>query len=115
MNFAQVYDIIRAARARQRTDGNPAPVDSFGAEAIARDFGDKSDPKKTRFVVLLALLFSSQTKDPVTYKAIQVLHGESLLSADDILASADSDAERCAKLNTLIRGTDNPQNFCFGD
>ncbi|KAI9016071.1 DNA glycosylase [Hyaloraphidium curvatum] len=46
---------------------NPAPVDSMGCERL----GDSTaDPKAFRFQTLVALMLSSQTKDPVTAQAM---------------------------------------------
>lgn len=46
-----------------------APVDTQGCDVV----GDTSDPKTYRFQTLIALMLSSQTKDPITSKAVERL------------------------------------------
>ena len=51
----------------------PAAVDSMGCESLA---DDKRTPRDRRFQTLIALMLSSQTKDPVTAAAIKRLQNE---------------------------------------
>lgn len=74
-NWEKTWDIIATYRA-----SHPAPVDTVGCERLA----DRSDPKSFRFQTLVALMLSSQTKDPVTAQAMtnvsRSLWGSSLRS-----------------------------------
>lgn len=68
---------------------NSAPVDSMGCERV--DMPNLT-PKEFRFHVLVSLMLSSQTKDEITYKAMQNIRkaGKENITAE-VLASMDED------------------------
>lgn len=69
-----------------------APVDYYGCAS-----GEVRDPEKYKFRILVALLLSSQTKDEVTYAAVQNLE-EKLkegLSAESILKESVGFIDSC--------------------
>eukprot|EP01119_Soliformovum_irregulare_P021159 TRINITY_DN6995_c0_g1_i1.p1 TRINITY_DN6995_c0_g1~~TRINITY_DN6995_c0_g1_i1.p1 ORF type:complete len:275 (+),score=61.04 TRINITY_DN6995_c0_g1_i1:172-996(+) len=79
-NYRQAWDKIVEMR-KQRV----APVDMMGCDALADGV---TDPKERRYGVLVSLMLSSQTKDPVTAAAMSNLrkHG---LTVDNILKTDD--------------------------
>lgn len=82
------YTLIEQMRARII-----APVDTLGCETPNRERSD--DPRTVRFHMLISLMLSSQTKDPVTSQAVTNLHdrlpggltAESLAVAEPTLVS----------------------------
>lgn len=68
---------------------NLAPVDSMGCERVDQP---KLTPKEYRFHVLVSLMLSSQTKDEITYKAMQNIREacKGQLTAE-VIASMDED------------------------
>jgi endonuclease-3 len=89
-NWERVYSLTQAMRSNII-----APVDTMGCESSANP---NASPKDQRLQTLIALMLSSQTKDQVTFAAIQTL--ESTLPGGLCLqALLDVDAER---LNELI-------------
>ena len=64
-NWEQVYALTEEMRAKVL-----APVDTMGCESLAED---KRSPRDKRFQTLVALMLSSQTKDPVTAAAVRRL------------------------------------------
>ncbi|DBA00970.1 TPA: hypothetical protein N0F65_006231 [Lagenidium giganteum] len=49
-----------------------APIDQYGTQACVHP--ETTDPRARRFQILVASMLSSQTKDQVTYEAMQRLH-----------------------------------------
>ncbi|EJD48672.1 DNA glycosylase [Auricularia subglabra TFB-10046 SS5] len=82
-HWREVYDTIHRMR-----DNLVAPVDTMGCHTPAMK---EEDPKTKRYVTLVALMLSSQTKDEVTHAAVMNLR-EALggLTVDNILAADDS-------------------------
>ncbi|KZV96557.1 DNA glycosylase [Exidia glandulosa HHB12029] len=82
-HWREVYDLIHKMR-----EGVVAPVDTMGCHTPAEL---EEDPKTKRFVTLMALMLSSQTKDEVTHTAIgnlrTALNG---LTLENVLAAEDS-------------------------
>lgn len=82
------YTLIESMRSRI-----VAPVDTLGCETPNRE--RSQDPRTVRFHMLISLMLSSQTKDPVTSQAVTNLHerlpggltAESLAVADPTLVS----------------------------
>lgn len=77
---------LRAIENQRR--GITAAVDRFGAEACSSRDDPAIDAKVSRYHTLIALMLSSQTKDEVTWAAMEKLkrHG---LTVDKILATSD--------------------------
>ncbi|KAK1443060.1 endonuclease III-like protein 1 [Babesia gibsoni] len=69
-NFANVWNAI--VDMRQKKD---APVDSMGAHCLA---DEDEDPATYEYQTLIAVMLSSQTKDPVTAAAMEALKEEGL-------------------------------------
>ncbi|PVF99013.1 DNA glycosylase [Serendipita vermifera] len=65
-NWEIIYRAIQQMR-----KGRPAAVDTMGCHMPLLD--KRMDPKKRRFITLVALMLSAQTKDEVTWAAIQKL------------------------------------------
>jgi endonuclease-3 len=79
------YAGIRAMRAKQE-----APVDTMGCDVLH----DPAAPVATqRFQVLVSLMLSSQTKDEVTYGAMQRLRAHGCTAAA-VAATAESELEK---------------------
>ncbi|TLD28008.1 DNA glycosylase [Venturia nashicola] len=64
-DWERVYSLTQEMRANMQ-----APVDTMGCEQAANA---NASPKDQRLSTLIALMLSSQTKDPVTFAAIQTL------------------------------------------
>lgn len=69
---------------------NPAPIDSMGC-AQAHSKLDKTVDQ--RFQVLLSLMLSSQTKDPITWAAVQRLKEAGLGNVQSLMAAREKDIE----------------------
>ncbi|GJJ11842.1 hypothetical protein Clacol_006080 [Clathrus columnatus] len=85
-NWEKVYSAIK----EMRKNGG-APVDEMGCHMAG---GPVEDPKTKRFVILISLMLSSQTKDEVTHVAVKNLRTalgeltpENLAVADDSVIS----------------------------
>ncbi|QDS76203.1 hypothetical protein FKW77_008309 [Venturia effusa] len=89
-NWERVYSLTQEMRSKMQ-----APVDTMGCERAANI---KASPKNQRLSTLIALMLSSQTKDPVTFAAIQTLEA-SLPGGLCLQALLDVEPER---LNELI-------------
>ncbi|GAA6036963.1 hypothetical protein JCM8097_005481 [Rhodosporidiobolus ruineniae] len=104
--WERVYEIIRKQR-----EGIVAPVDTMGCEQGGRDRAKKEEggeedvkpdlesEQDRRLSILVSLMLSSQTKDPVTHQATMNLrqnlpHGLSLLSLETATAE-EIDAQIC--------------------
>lgn len=84
-NWLETIENIRAVRNKF-----PAPVDTMGCDQ-AHTKTDKDVDQ--RFQVLVSLMLSSQTKDPVTWKAVQNLKEKQMGNVDGILAANEKDIE----------------------
>ncbi|CAG7785023.1 unnamed protein product [Allacma fusca] len=73
---------------KQMRIGKDAPVDTMGCE---RTMEDNVAPKVRRFQTLLSLMLSSQTKDPVTYAAMERLKSGRSLTIDKILDMSEEE------------------------
>ncbi|RDI83518.1 hypothetical protein Vi05172_g6702 [Venturia inaequalis] len=89
-NWERVYSLTQEMRSKIK-----APVDTMGCEQAANA---NASPKDQRLSTLIALMLSSQTKDPVTFAAIQALES-SLPGGLCLQALLDVQPER---LNELI-------------
>lgn len=76
-DWKTVYTLVQELR-QDRT----APCDHSGCEALAG--GDTADPRTRRFINLVALMLSSQTKDAVVAAAIQTLKHDKFLTVEAI-------------------------------
>ncbi|EIW66237.1 hypothetical protein TREMEDRAFT_23302, partial [Tremella mesenterica DSM 1558] len=65
--WKEQYDLIKRMR-----EGIVAPVDEMPCERTS--INGAADPKTLRFHILISLMLSSQTKDPVTAQAVSNLH-----------------------------------------
>lgn len=85
-NWLGVIENIRAVRRRF-----PAPVDTMGCDQVS----SKTEQTTTnqRFQVLTSLMLSSQTKDPITWAAVQKLKEHGLGNVDGILGAKEKDIE----------------------
>lgn len=68
----------------------PAPVDTMGCDQVSRDVEKSSDQ---RFQVLISLMLSSQTKDPITWTAVQKLRDNGLGNVDSVRKANEKDIE----------------------
>lgn len=84
-NWLETIENIKKVRQRY-----PAPVDSMGCDQ-AHDRRDKDINQ--RFQVLLSLMLSSQTKDPITWAAVQRLKDKGLGNVDGMLEAKEKDIE----------------------
>lgn len=84
-NWLQVLDNIRKVRLKY-----PAPVDSMGCDQALHE--NENDIDK-RFQILTSLMLSSQTKDPITWAAVQRLKSDGKCSVDGILQATEKDIE----------------------
>lgn len=75
---------------RQVRQKFPAPVDSMGCDQ-AHNHTDKD--VNQRFQILLSLMLSSQTKDPITWAATQKLKDNGLGNVKGILGAKEKDIE----------------------
>lgn len=89
-DWERVYSLTQEMRSNIQ-----APVDTMGCEQAANA---NASPKDQRLSTLIALMLSSQTKDPVTFAAIQTLES-SLPGGLCLQALLDVEPER---LNELI-------------
>ncbi|KAJ7084852.1 DNA glycosylase [Mycena belliarum] len=82
--WREVYDSIKAMR-----DKTVAPVDTMGCHIAQRE---ETDPKNKRFVTLVSLMLSPQTKDEVTDAAVKKLRAAlgGSVSLDAVLAADPS-------------------------
>ncbi|KAI8904094.1 DNA glycosylase [Gorgonomyces haynaldii] len=86
-DWQKVYTRIEEYR-----KANQAPVDTVGCERLA----DNMDPKVFRFQALVALMLSSQTKDPVTADAVERLkQTKNGLTVDSILEMDIKELDQC--------------------
>lgn len=90
LNWERVYSLTQEMRSNLK-----APVDTMGCEQSANS---NASPEDQRLQTLIALMLSSQTKDPVTFAAIQTLES-SLPGGLCLQALLDVEPE---KLNELI-------------
>ncbi|GAA5900806.1 hypothetical protein JCM6882_007669 [Rhodosporidiobolus microsporus] len=118
-NWEQTYEVIKKQR-----EGIIAPVDTMGCEQGGRDRTKKEEPDQEekkpteseqdrRLSILVSLMLSSQTKDPVTHQATQnlrtTLPGGLTLSALESATVEELDACICkvgfhnTKANNLKR------------
>lgn len=89
VNWQRTIENIRRVRHKF-----PAPVDTMGcAEAPEND--DEDGTK--RFQVLTSLMLSSQTKDQITWAAVQKLKERGICNVDGILATDEQDIEDLIK------------------
>lgn len=84
-NWLGVIDNIRAVRKL-----NPAPVDTMGCDQV-NSKGEKTPDQ--RFQVLVSLMLSSQTKDPITWAAVQKLRENGCGNVHGMLEATEKDIE----------------------
>lgn len=84
-NWLKMVENIRHVRRKY-----PAPVDSMGCSQ-AHSRSDKTTDQ--RFQILLSLMLSSQTKDPITWAAVQKLKEAGLGSVKNLLLASEKDIE----------------------
>jgi len=84
-NWLRTIENIRKVRQKF-----PAPVDSMGCDQ-AHSKTDKNVDQ--RFQVLASLMLSSQTKDPITWAAVQKLKQNGMGNVDGIIAAKEKDIE----------------------
>lgn len=95
-NWRDTYDQLVAFRHRLP----PAPVDTIGCASL--DY-EKASVQTRRFQILVSLMLSSQTKDPVTAAAVAILHDVSNrefgshegVTVKTILAMSDHKLDKC--------------------
>ncbi|EOQ99115.1 hypothetical protein E3P77_03053 [Wallemia ichthyophaga] len=82
-NWERVYNLIKDMRSL-----HVAPVDTLGCE---REPTEELDARTKRYQVLVSLMLSSQTKDPVTSEAVDNLRHvlEGGLTLESVLAATD--------------------------
>lgn len=85
VNWQETWNNIRKVRQLY-----PAPVDSMGCDQ-AHNRKDKDTDQ--RFQILLSLMLSSQTKDPVTWAAVQRLKDRGWGNVSGILGATERDLE----------------------
>lgn len=84
-NWLRMIENIRKVRQKF-----PAPVDTMGCDQTS----DKLDKDiHQRFQVLVSLMLSSQTKDPITWAAVQKLKERGLGNVNGILKSTEKEIE----------------------
>lgn len=84
-NWQRTIENIRKVRQKF-----PAPVDTMGCDKCH----DKADKDiNQRFQVLVSLMLSSQTKDPITWGAVKKLKEKGICTIDGILDSSEKDIE----------------------
>jgi len=84
-HWRDVWDAIETMRKR-----TPAPVDSMGCHTLA---DRKESPETIRYQLLIGLMLSSQTKDPITAQAMENLRNHGL-TVDNILETDDSTLDK---------------------
>lgn len=84
-NWLDVIENIRSVRKQYA-----APVDTMGCDQIHSKNERTIDQ---RFHVLVSLMLSSQTKDPITWSAVQKLKQHGLGNIDGLLASSEKEIE----------------------
>uniref|UniRef100_A0A6G1SQ18 Endonuclease III homolog n=1 Tax=Aceria tosichella TaxID=561515 RepID=A0A6G1SQ18_9ACAR len=84
-NWMQMLEKIRLVRQKY-----PAPVDTMGCDQVGTS-GAKDEIK--RFEILVSLMLSSQTKDPITWAAVQKLKENNMCHVDGILGAQEKDIE----------------------
>ncbi|BGP37896.1 alpha,alpha-trehalase nth1 [Rhodotorula kratochvilovae] len=100
-NWERTYEVIR----RQR-EGIVAPVDTMGCEQGGRDAQKKEEDegdapvesdKDRRLSILVSLMLSSQTKDPVTHQATMNLRNDlpGGLTIDALEKASVEEIDRC--------------------
>ncbi|ELA42239.1 uncharacterized protein VICG_00638 [Vittaforma corneae ATCC 50505] len=79
---------------KKQRDKLEAPVDSMGSSCVGHAY-----PKDIKnFQILVFLLLSSQTKDEITYSAIESLNGTlGILTPENVLNSREEDVSKCLK------------------
>lgn len=79
---------------KKQRDELEAPVDSMGCSCVGHAY-----PRDIKnFQILVFLLLSSQTKDEVTYSAIESLNKEmGVLTPENVLNSREEDVSRCLR------------------
>lgn len=85
VNWEKTIDNIRMVRQKF-----PAPVDTMGCDQ-AHTRTDKDTDQ--RFQVLVSLMLSSQTKDPITWKAVQNLKEKGMGNVTGIINAKEKDIE----------------------
>ena len=98
-DWKDTYERLKEFRFK---DLSPAPVDTMGCDML---HCESASPAQRRFQILISLLLSSQTKDPITADAMDRLHklsnklsasGESSgLNIDAVLTSSDAQINEC--------------------
>lgn len=84
-NWLKTIENIRKVRQKF-----PAPVDTMGCDQAHTKTDKEVDQ---RFHVLVSLMLSSQTKDPITWKAVQKLKEKGMGNVDGILNANEKDIE----------------------
>lgn len=84
-NWLRTIENIRKVRQKF-----PAPVDTMGCDQA--HFNEDKDINQ-RFQILVSLMLSSQTKDPITWAAVQKLKQNGLGNVDGLLNAAEKDIE----------------------
>jgi len=84
-NWLETIENIRKIRQKY-----PAPVDSMGCDQAHYD---RESETTKRFLVLVSLLLSSQTKDPITWAAVRKLKDKGLDNPKEILTTKEKDIE----------------------
>lgn len=81
----KMIENIRKVRAKF-----PAPVDSMGCDQSHHQTDKAIDQ---RFLILVSLMLSSQTKDPITWAAVQKLKTNGLGRPEKLVAAKEKDIE----------------------
>lgn len=86
---------------REMREKFPAPVDTMGCDKCA---DEEADEKTQRYHCLLSLMLSSQTKDQVTYDAMNRLKARwKPLTPENVLTSGDTELEDLLKPVSFYR------------
>lgn len=84
-NWLKMIENIRLVRQKY-----PAPVDSMGCD---QTHYNQEKPRDQRFLVLVSLMLSSQTKDPITWAAVQKLKQNGLGLPEKLIDAKEKDIE----------------------
>lgn len=84
-DWLQMIENIRTVRRKY-----PAPVDSMGCDQVSES---RIKDMNQRFQVLVSLMLSSQTKDPITWAAVQKLKTRGICNVDGLLDAREKDIE----------------------